>query len=120
MAQLVENYFRNRGLMRHGLTGLMNDGQLNGWARSDPWAGHTWYTSLPDYCWFEHWMRSGDVVKAQEALTAQLRFGLTREYYALERYADNDPYYAPWMPNASANGRLIMMLCDLYGEKEQL
>lgn len=117
-ADLVENYFRNRGLMRNGLTGLMNDGQLKQGASSDPWAGHTWYVSTPDYCWFEHWLRSGNRDKALETLKAQLKYGLTEEYYAMERYADNDPYFVPWMPNASANGRLIMMLCDFYGENE--
>jgi len=39
---------------------------------------------------------------------------MTDEYYMLERYADNDPYYVPWSPNSSANGRTIIMLIDFY------
>ncbi len=28
----------------------------------------------------------------------------------IERYADNDEYYTPWSPNASASGRTVLML----------
>ena len=42
---------------------------------------------------------------------------MTDEYYMVERYADNDPYYVPWSPNSSANGRLISMLLDFYGDQ---
>jgi hypothetical protein len=41
---------------------------------------------------------------------------MTSEYYMIERYHENDPYFCPWSPNASANGRLINMLLDYYGE----
>lgn len=46
---------------------------------------------------------------------AQMKWGMSKEYYMLERYADNDPYWTPWMPNASANGRMLMMLADYFG-----
>ena len=35
---------------------------------------------------------------------------MKEEFYMAERYAANDKYYVPWSPNASANGRTIMML----------
>ena len=78
-------------------------------------AGHTWYTSYSDMYWFYHYLAIGEREKAENILVGQLKYGMTPEYYMLERYADNDPYFTPWLPNASANGRTIMMLCDFYG-----
>jgi hypothetical protein len=115
-AKMVEAFFRNRGLMKNGLTGMMNDGLIFQGHNSDPWAGHTWYTSFPDMCWFYNWLESGEHSKAEETLMAQMKWGMSPEYYLLERYADNDPYWTPWMPNASANGRLLMMMSDFFEE----
>ena len=55
---------------------------------------------------------NGEYDKARETLEALIKWGATPEYYLLERYADNDPYWVPWMPNASGNGRLLNMLAD--------
>jgi hypothetical protein len=38
--------------------------------------------------------------------------------YQCERYDDHNAYMAPWMPNASANGRVLDMLFDCFGSKE--
>ncbi len=112
----VERYFRNRGWMKNGLTGLMTDGLLGSYA-SDPWAGHTWYVSFSDLCWFEGWLKRGEKEKAFETMWAQVRYGMSEHYYMLERFADNDPSFCPWQPNASANGRLIQMLFKFFGTK---
>jgi hypothetical protein len=37
----------------------------------------------------------------------------------LERFADNDPTFCPWQPNASANGRLIQMLFEFFGSRKR-
>ena len=116
ISKQVEAFFRNRGLMKNGFTGLMNDGLIFQGHNSDPWAGHTWYTSFSDMCWFYNWLESDERNKAEETLMAQLKWGMSAEYYLLERYADNDPYWTPWMPNASANGRLLMMMSDFFGD----
>ena len=109
VSKLVENYFQNRGYFKNGLTGLMND-------IANP---HVWYTNFSDMFWFEHWMRIGEREKAQQTLEAQFKYAMTPEYYMNERYAANDPYWTPWLPNASANGRTIMMLFGWYnGEIE--
>ncbi|MCM8816651.1 MAG: hypothetical protein NC913_03970 [Candidatus Omnitrophica bacterium] len=113
----VEKYFRNRGWMKNGLTGLMTDCLMPSYA-SDPWAGHTWYVSFSDLCWFFAWMKRGEREKAFETLWAQVRYGMSEEYYMLERFADNDPSFCPWQPNASANGRLLQMLFEFYGAKK--
>lgn len=114
----VERYFKNRGWMKNGLTGLMTDGLFRGNYASDPWAGHTWYVSFSDFCWFEGWMKRGEKDKAMETLWAQIRYGMSKHYYMLERFADNDPAFCPWQPNASANGRLIQMLFEFFGKSK--
>ena len=113
-AKLVENNLRNRGYGQNGLMGLMNDGLLQHNYNSDCWAGHTWYTNAPDICWFNNWLESAERNKALECLNGQLTFSMTPEFYMCERYADNDPYFTPWLPNASANGRTLMMILDFY------
>ena len=114
----VERFFRRRGCMRNGRTGLMNDGLIFQGHNADPWAGHTWYTSSCDKVWFMTWLARGEREKAQETLEAQMYYGMTSGYYLMERYADNDPYWVPWLPNASANGRLLQMLFAFYGERK--
>ena len=37
---------------------------------------------------------------------------MTAECVMSERFCDDDPWYVPWMPNASGEGRLIGMLLD--------
>lgn len=117
-ARLCENYFIHRGLFQNGLTGLMTDGLMRSHSLCDPWAGHTWYTSMGDYCWFLTWLRQGRREDAEKTLAANLKYGVTDAFYLGERFADNDPYFTPWQPNASANGRMLSMLIALYGTKE--
>ena len=79
---------------------------------------HIWYTSIPDYYWFKAWLALGDRKQAEDIVNSQIRYSMTDEYYMIERYADNDPYFVPWSPNASANGRTLLMLLDLAAEEE--
>jgi hypothetical protein len=112
----VERYFVHQGWMKNGLTGLMTDNLIQAAAyMSDPWAGHTWYTSFSDLVWFKAWLERGERERAQQILSALLTYGMTAEFYMQERYADNDPDFCPWQPNASANGRTIIMLLDFFG-----
>ncbi len=113
----VERYFASRGWMQRGLTHLMTESLFtHSPFVSDPWAGHTWYISFTDLVWFRAWLARGERDKAAQTLWAQMRYGMSDAFYMQERYADNDPAFCPWQPNASANGRLIMMLFDFYGE----
>ena len=114
----VEKYFQNHGWMQNGLSGLMTDGLLSwGGFMSDPWAGHTWYVNTGDSCWFYAYLARGERTKAARTLRAQFLYAMTPEYYMQERFADNDPTFCPWQPNASANGRTIRMILDFYGEE---
>ena len=103
----VWNYAVSEGICAHGLTGHMPypDGNM-----------HIWYVSIPDAAWFAAWMRIGERGRAEDILRNQLRWSMTAEYYMPERYADNDPWYVPWCPDFSANGRMIIMLLDYYAD----
>ncbi len=69
-----------------------------------------WYTVLDDYYWFETFLRLERYEEAQQVIDSTLKYSVTEEGYMLERYHERDPYFCPWSPNASANGRLILML----------
>ncbi|HRJ72369.1 MAG TPA: hypothetical protein PLS03_09085, partial [Terrimicrobiaceae bacterium] len=113
----VENYFRNRKLMDKGLCGLMTDSLLVNGAHADHWAGHSWYTTLSEHPWFFAWLKNGHYDKAEETFLALTRYAMSSEYQMAERYADNDPAFAPWQPNASANGRFVAMMYAYFEAK---
>ncbi len=69
-----------------------------------------WYTTLDDYYWFDTFCRLGRKTEADEVLESTLKYSVTNEGYMVERYHPRNPYFAPWSPNASANGRLLLML----------
>ena len=117
-AKMAENYFRNRKCMQRGLTGLMSDGRLRPNKDTDKVAGHTWYLCSSDLRWFYVWLAQGETQKAEQVIDALLRYGVSDEYYVSERFADNEPYYVPWLPNASGNGRILTMLAEFYGMRE--
>ncbi|MBO5370371.1 MAG: hypothetical protein J6B23_06825 [Clostridia bacterium] len=111
MYRKIINYYNNRNIPQNGLHALMHAcGTYN-----NPWIGYVYYTTTGDEFWFWYYMATGDRQKAWETLKGQLKYSMTKEYYCIERYATNDPYYVPWSPNASANGRIIEMLCDWFG-----
>ena len=91
------------GMAKNGLHGHMpyRDGNT-----------HIWYTSYTDYYWFRTRLRLGQRETARQIIEAQVHFSMTPEYYMVERYCDNDPWFVPWSPNCSASGRLINMLLD--------
>jgi len=112
----LERYWRRLEWMQRGLTEPMTECLMTQGYFADPWAGYTWYISFSDLHWFKGWMARKEYDKAAETLAAQLRYGMSTEYYMQERYAANDSSFCPWQPNASANGRTIEMLFDLFGE----
>ena len=85
--------------------------------RSTTGVGRTWYTSAGEYGRIFYHLASGERERAKKLIDAQLRYNVTTEYYQGERYDDHNAYVVPWMPNASANGRLLMVLFDYYGSR---
>ncbi len=70
-----------------------------------------WYTTLDDYYWFLTYKRLGRQDLCEQIIESTLKYSMTTEFYMLERYHERDPYFCPWSPNASGNGRLLLMLC---------
>ncbi len=85
--------------------------------RSTTGVGRTWYTTWAERERFTYYMRSGNLVEAKKLIDAILKYNVTSEYYQPERYDDHNAYIAPWMPNGSANGRVLQMLFEYYGAK---
>lgn len=74
-----------------------------------------WYVCNHEYYWFNLFLKRGKREKLREILEANEKYAMTDEYYMTERYNMQNPWFAPWMPNASANGRTILMTLDFYG-----
>ena len=74
-----------------------------------------WYIVAHEYHIFMALLKNGDKKRAGELLSSMLKYGITEENYSMERVHERDPYFAPWMPNASNSGRLISAIFDFYG-----
>ena len=75
-------------------------------------AGQTWYITFTEYTLYRYFGLLGDKKEQKRIFNAIMKYALTNEYYLSERY---DPYkgtIASWLPNASANGRVLMMILD--------
>ncbi|MBE7053962.1 MAG: hypothetical protein E7391_06790 [Ruminococcaceae bacterium] len=79
--------------------------------------GRTWYTTWAEHSRYTYYKKSGNSAECKKIIDALLKYNVTNEYYQAERYDDHDAYTAPWMPNASANGRVLDMLFDYYGKR---
>ena len=117
-AERVINYYTRRGFIKGGLYDRMpdkdgHDSTVENLDEDGKCA--VWYVTAHEYLWFKYFMRHGMRDRAKEIIDDSLRFAMTEEYYMLERYKETDPYFVPWSPNVSANGRLIDMLFDYYG-----
>ena len=85
--------------------------------RSIEGVGRTWYTTWAEHDLCEYYVKAGQRERCKKHIDALLRYNVTTEYYQCERYDDHNAYIAPWMPNASANGRLLDMLFSYHGAK---
>lgn len=72
-----------------------------------------WYTTLDEYFWFDVFLRLGMEERCIQIIESVYRYSMTAQYQMVERYHPLDPWFVPWSPNASANGRLLLMSCRL-------
>ncbi len=72
-----------------------------------------WYTTLDEFYWFKTFKRLGMIDSCREIINSTVKYAMTDEYYMTERFHENDPWFTPWSPNASGNGRLIIMLSEI-------
>ncbi len=99
-----------RGLVHEGLYWRM---PAHHYSKDSDGVMRVWYTTLDDYYWFETFLRLGMTDRCRQIIQSTLRYSTSAEYQMQERYHQRDPYFCPWSPNASANGRLISMLLKL-------
>lgn len=83
-----------------------------------PPVGQRWYTSTCDYETFIYLSHLNDRKMMKTIIDGQLKYATSNEGYMVERFNSHDAYWCPWMPNASANARLIIMCFTLYGEQK--
>lgn len=69
-----------------------------------------WYTTLGEYYWFDCFFRLGMKDRCTQIVDSICRYSMTKDYQMVERYHECDPWFVPWSPNASANGRLLLLL----------
>ena len=113
----VINYYTKRGFFKEGLYYRMHDKTDEGSCRfnlDENGKCVVWYVCYEEYYLYMYFMKQGQRAKAEEIIRDAIKYAMTDEYYMLERYSQRDPWFAPWMPNASANGRMINMLLDFY------
>ena len=112
-------YLDNRGLRKGGLYHKMPGfmGPIGALKHSYNAAGKSvvWYVSTAEFAFYRYFKRHGMLERCEEIIRDNIRYAMTDEYYMIERFHEDQPYFIPWSPNASANGRLIYMLLDFYG-----
>ena len=116
-AEKVIKAYTDSGMIRGGLYDRMPD-------KAGPYSTKynldengrcvVWYVACQEYYWFLYFLRHSMRDRCEEILRDTFRYAMTDEYYMVERYKETDPYFVPWSPNASANGRVINMILDLY------
>lgn len=113
----ILNYYTRRGIVRGGLYDRMPDGKSRGASKQnldEDGKCTVWYVCCHEYYWFLYFLRHGMRERCEEIVRDTLLYAMTDERYMVERYNQRDPWFAPWSPNASANGRTVNMLLDLY------
>ena len=116
-AERIINYYTRRGFIKGGLYDKLPDKVAPGvypYYLDETGRCLIWYVTAHEYGWFKYFMRHGMKERCKEIIDDTIKYGMTKDYYMVERYNERDPYVGPWMPNASANGRLINMLLDYY------
>ena len=92
--------------------GMMCVRMRDGASVSNPPEPHIWYVGSTEYSLYYLYKELSNTEKMKACLESTYKFSMTDEQYMVERFQDNDPYFAPWSPNVSENGRFIEMLCD--------
>jgi len=117
--ELIYNYRSRRGIIKGGLYDRMPDKARSIYTKcnlDENGKCIVWYVCCHEIEWFDYYMSVGKRDKALEIIEANYKYAMTEELYMCERYSERDPWFAPWMPNASANGRTILMLLKYYGK----
>lgn len=111
-------YLERRKLKKGGLYNKMPGfmGPVGSLKHSYDAAGKSvvWYVSTAETSLYYYFKRHGMLARCEEIIRDMIQFAMTDEYYMIERFHEDNPWFIPWSPNASANGRLISILLDYY------
>lgn len=117
-AMRVVRFRTRRGIIRGGLYNRMpNKAKSTGstiYNLDENGRCDVWYLSAHEFSWFLYFLRHGMRERCAEIVRDNEYYGMTEEYYMLERCKESNPYFTPWMPNASANGRTIIMMLEFF------
>ena len=105
-------------MKHHGHYAPMSRDHKKGGSRYSPPVGQRWYTSFYEYALFKYFKRIGKTDLVEGIINGQLKYATSNEGYMVERFCDHDAFWSPWLPNASANGRIINMMIEHYGKEE--
>ena len=113
----IIRYYTRRGFICRGLYFRMPDIDPSipgaSYRADENGQSYIWYVCQREYEWFRNFLRHGDIDRCREILEDNLKYAMSDEYYMLERFHIRDPWYSPWSPNASANGRMLIMLMEM-------
>lgn len=113
----IIRYYERRGFIRGGLYFRMPDIDPTipgaSYRADENGRSYIWYVCQREYEWFKNFIYHGDIKRCKEILKDNLKYAMSDEYYMLERFHVRDPWYSPWSPNASANGRMLIMLLEM-------
>ncbi len=113
----VLNHCRKDDMIKGGLYNRMKDTYVGGTSKfnlDENGKCVVWYVCCEEVYLYQLFMNYGDRERAEEIIRDNAKYAMSDEYYMQERYNKNDPYFTPWMPNASANGRMVDMIVDFY------
>ena len=116
-ARRIIRYYARRGNVRGGLYNRMphkNKTPASRYNLDGEGVCRVWYVCCHEFYLFRYFMRHGIFDKCREILDDSIRYAMTDEYYMQERYHELDVWFSPWSPNASAAGRVINMILDIY------
>ncbi len=118
--KILKNIKKEAGVhfMRHGHFMPMSRDHKKGGSRYAPPVGQRWYTNTSEYEMFDYYNRLGDKKMLKLILDCQLKYAISNQGYMVERFNSHDAFWCPWQPNASANGRLILMSMWLHGKEK--
>ena len=80
--------------------------------------GHEWAFDVRYMQLVYYYNRLGDKKMLKIILDGQLKYAISNQGYMVERFNSHDAFWCPWQPNASANGRLILMSMWLHGKEK--
>jgi len=122
-AMKLINYYTRRNSFCGGLYDRMpnkSDAESSKFNLDNQGNSVVYYVCSQEYYWFLYFSKHKAFKdKLKPIVEDNFKYAMSDEFYMVERYNKNDPYFTPWSPNASNNGRTVIMMLDYYGRPEE-